>query len=110
MSKVIKVAPYKFSSFDRVPASAPKLPYPLDKAANGEQLNRKEKDLCASLLYGTCSQFDPVYRLLGWAWDFRLVFPRILVKQYDRWSEYYAPDKTSLRKALVGRIIEMVVA
>lgn len=48
------------------------------------------------------------YLLYGWAFDFKPYLKRILVKQYDGWQEYYAPNKTALRKCLYGRIQEMV--
>ena len=41
-------------------------------------------------------------------YDFKPFLKRILVKQYGTWSEYFAPNKTKLRKCLYGRIDEMV--
>lgn len=48
------------------------------------------------------------YLLYGWSFNFRPYLKRILVKQYDGWQEYYAPNKTALRRCLYGRIQEMV--
>lgn len=53
-------------------------------------------------------QKEGVYRLMGWKFDFRLFLKRFLVKQHESWSEYYAPNKTSLRKSIYGRIDEIV--
>lgn len=45
-----------------------------------------------------------MYKLMGWAYDFRPYLKRYVVKQYDQWNEYYAPNKTSLRATIFGRI------
>ena len=45
-----------------------------------------------------------VYRLMGWAYDFKPYLRKYLVKQYGQWQEYYAPNKTSLRNTIYGRI------
>ena len=47
-------------------------------------------------------------KMMGIAYDFKPFLKRILVKQYGIWSEYFAPNKTKLRKCLYGRIDEMV--
>ena len=47
-------------------------------------------------------------KMMGIAYDFKPFLKRILVKQYGTWSEYFAPNKTKLRKCLYGRIDEMV--
>ena len=48
------------------------------------------------------------FKLMGWSYDFRSYLKRYLVKQYGQWTEYYAPNKTLLRKAVYGRIEEIV--
>lgn len=48
------------------------------------------------------------YLLLGYAYDFRQEMKKYLVKQYGSWNEYYAPNKTLLRRALYGRIEKIV--
>jgi hypothetical protein len=53
-------------------------------------------------------QKQGAYLLAGWRFDFRLFLKRFLVKQHGNWSEYYAPNKTTLRKSLYGRIDEIV--
>ena len=45
---------------------------------------------------------------MGWQYDFRNSLKNYVVKQYGHWSEYWAPDKTSLRKAIYGRIDKIV--
>lgn len=49
-----------------------------------------------------------IERISGVAIDYRCCLKKILVKQYDRWQEYYAPNKTVLRRCLHGSIQEMV--
>lgn len=49
-----------------------------------------------------------IYRIGGWAYDFKPYLKNILVKQYDQWQEYYAPNKSTLRKCLYGRAQKMV--
>lgn len=49
-------------------------------------------------------QKSGIYRLRGWAYNFRPYLKKYVVKQYDQWHEYYAPNKTSLRTILYGRI------
>ena len=47
-------------------------------------------------------------KFMGVCYDYRAFLKRILVKQYGQWCEYYAPNKTKLKRALVGPIEEMV--
>lgn len=49
-----------------------------------------------------------VFKLAGWKYNFRPFLKRYLVKQYGNWIEYYAPNRTLLRKAIYGRIDELV--
>ena len=46
--------------------------------------------------------------LFGWRFDFSDVLKTFLVRQYGRWTEYRAMDKTALRKTLFGRIEKIV--
>lgn len=75
---------------------------------NGEKMSRKDKDWLAVNLHGNC-YFHSAIPLMGYRFDFSDVIHTYLVKQYDRWHEYYAPDKTSLRKAIYGRIQKIIV-
>ena len=45
-----------------------------------------------------------IYRLMGWAYDFRQELKHYVYKQYGTWQEVYAPNKTLLRKSTYGRI------
>ena len=45
---------------------------------------------------------------MGYCFDFFDVLKRYIVNQYGQWSEYYAPDKTSLRAYLCGRVDQIV--
>lgn len=70
----------------------------------GEKLNREEKDRVAELLYGSCGSAGPIYRRGGWQCHFSEVLPAYIVEQYGGLRKVWAPDATSLRKALHGRI------
>lgn len=52
--------------------------------------------------------YDGVYKLMGWCYDFRDKMKKYLVKQHGQWSEYWAPSKTLLRRAIYGRIDKIV--
>ena len=58
------------------------------------------------------SQFDLLFsgciKSLGYLYDFRSDLHKFVVKQYGQWNEYYAPNKTLLRKNIYGRIEEIV--
>lgn len=85
----------------------------LEKAMSRQPLSRTEKDRIAEILYGTFGSHASTYKLTGWAWDMADCLPRILVNfTYDRYFlPFYAPDKTSLRKALSHQPIrEMIYA
>ena len=43
-----------------------------------------------------------------WRISFNDVLKTYLVKQYDRWTEYNAIDKTSLRNMICGKIDRIV--
>ena len=51
-----------------------------------------------------CSSY---YKIMGWCFDFSPYLKRYVVKQYDQWHEYFAPNKTMLRRVLLGRIQEI---
>jgi len=50
-----------------------------------------------------------IYKLHGWVITFRPFLKLYVVKQYDTWQEYYAPNKTMLRKSIYGKIQKIVV-
>lgn len=49
-----------------------------------------------------------VYKLGGWAYDFRDELKKFLIKQCGVWREIYAPNKTLARKAIFGRIEQII--
>ena len=49
-----------------------------------------------------------VYKSMGYCYDFKPYLKRFVYKQYGNWTEAYAPNKTKLRKAVYGRIDEIV--
>lgn len=49
-----------------------------------------------------------VYREMGWQFDFTPYLKKYTVKQYGQWQEYYAPNKSLLRKALYGKITRII--
>ena len=77
------------------------------KLNRGEAMSREEKDwLCEAVNSNT--YFRTAVPLRGWRFDFFDVLKKYLVNQYGQWSEYYAPDRTSLRAYLYGRINQIV--
>ena len=44
------------------------------------------------------------YKSMGFCYDFRGDLKHYVVKQYGEWCEYYAPNKTLLRKVLCGKV------
>lgn len=49
-----------------------------------------------------------VYKYMGYRYDFRPLLQKYLYKQHGMWSEVYAPNKTSLRAVIHGRIDKIV--
>ncbi|SES62366.1 hypothetical protein SAMN04487825_10115 [Prevotella sp. kh1p2] len=77
------------------------------KLNRGERMSREEKDwLCEAVNSNT--YFRTAVPLQGWRFDFFDVLKKYLVAQYGQWAEYYAPDRTSLRAYLYGRINQIV--
>lgn len=77
------------------------------KLNNGEVMNRAEKNWLAENVRSN-AYFRTSVPLMGWRFDFSDVLKKFVVKQYDHWFEYYAPDKTSLRSILHGRIQDII--
>ncbi|KAF5065605.1 molybdenum ABC transporter ATP-binding protein [Petrimonas sp.] len=77
------------------------------KLNNGEPMNRAEKNWLTENVRSN-AYFRTAIPLMGWRFDFSDVLKKFVVKQYDHWFEYYAPDKTSLRNVLYVRIQEIV--
>jgi len=49
-----------------------------------------------------------IYKLGGWAFDFRPYLKTYVAKQYGTWYEWNAPNKTALRAVVYGRIDRIV--
>jgi len=43
-------------------------------------------------------------KLMGYKYDLTPYLKKYLVKQYGTWEEYFAPNKTLLRRSIYGRI------
>ena len=77
------------------------------KLNRGECMSREEKNwLCEAVNSNT--YFRTAVPLQGYRFDFFDVLKKYLVGQYGQWTEYYAPDRTSLRAYLYGRINQIV--
>ncbi|MDO4707992.1 MAG: hypothetical protein Q4A61_06205 [Porphyromonadaceae bacterium] len=73
----------------------------------GEAMSREQKDwLCEAVNSNT--YFRTAVPVMGYRFDFLDVLKKYLVNQYGQWAEYYAPDRTSLRKHLSGSINQIV--
>ncbi|WP_205410239.1 molybdenum ABC transporter ATP-binding protein [Aquimarina longa] len=77
------------------------------KVINSLPLSKEEKDWLVRQLISNI-YFNKAIPLMGYAFDFSIILKTYLVKQHDSWHEYYAPNKTSLRNNLYGRIQKIV--
>ena len=77
------------------------------KLNNKEKLSREEKNYITTECHHNCF-FKTSIPILGWRISFNDVLKTYLVKQYDRWTEYNAMDKTSLRNMISGKIDKIV--
>ena len=78
-----------------------------ERLNRGEAMSREDKDwLCEAVNSNT--YFRTAVPVMGYRFDFFDVLRKYLVNQYGHWAEYYAPDRTSLRKYLYGRINQIV--
>jgi len=86
------------------------------KLYRGERMSREDELLRALLekknwlceAVNSNTYFRTAVPLQGYRFDFFDVLKKYLVNQYGQWSEYYAPDRTSLRAYLYGRINQIV--
>ncbi|MFS4473380.1 molybdenum ABC transporter ATP-binding protein [Chryseobacterium sp. T20] len=74
-----------------------------EKLNKGEKLNRAEKKWLAEAVNRN-AYFKRAVPLMGYRFGFEDVLKSYIVKQYGSWAEYNAPDKTSLRSIIYGRI------
>ena len=77
------------------------------KLNRGERMSREEKNWLAEAV-NTNTYFRTAVPLMGYRFDFMDVLKKYLVNQYGHWSEYYAPDRTSLRAYLYGSVNQIV--
>ena len=86
------------------------------KLNRGERMSREDELLRALLekknwlceAVNSNTYFRTAVPLQGYRFDFFDVLKKYLVGQYGQWTEYYAPDRTSLRAYLYGRINQIV--
>lgn len=86
------------------------------KLNRGERMSREDELLRAWLekknwlceAVNSNTYFRTAVPLQGWRFNFFDVLKKYLVNQYGQWTEYYAPDRTSLRAYLYGRINQIV--
>jgi len=77
------------------------------KLNRGECMSREEKNWLAETVNSN-TYFRTAVPLMGYRFDFLDVLKKYLINQYGHWIEYYAPDRTSLRSFLYGRINQIV--
>ncbi len=100
----------KFVSWDINPLDTLKnsRAYMLREKLNGNgKMDRADKNWLAENVQNN-TYFRTAIPLMGYRFDFGDVLNKYLVNQYGQWNEYYAPDKTSLRNTLYGRINQIV--
>ncbi|MDV3876883.1 molybdenum ABC transporter ATP-binding protein [Elizabethkingia anophelis] len=74
-----------------------------EKLNKGEKLSRADKNWIAEAVNRN-TFFNRAIPLMGYRFGFEDILKTYVVKQYDSWQEYNAPDKTSLRSFIYGRI------
>lgn len=74
-----------------------------EKLNKGGKMNRAEKNWIAEMVNRN-AYFKRAVPLRGYRFGFEDVLKTYVVKQYGSWSEYNAPDRTSLRSIVYGRI------
>lgn len=74
-----------------------------EKLNKGGKMNRAEKNWLAEAVNRN-TYFKRAVPLMGYRFGFEDVLKTYVVKQYGGWSEYNAPDKTSLRSIVYGNI------
>lgn len=74
-----------------------------EKLNKGEKLSRAEKNWIAEAVNRNAF-FRKAVPLMGYRFGFEDILKAYVVKQYDSWQEYNAPDKTSLGSFIYGRI------
>jgi hypothetical protein len=68
-----------------------------------------KKVFSGGLSFGFCEvSSNGYYKLMGYKYNLKPYLKTILVYQYGNWNMYFAPNKTTLRRCLYGRIDKMV--
>lgn len=78
-----------------------------EKLNKGDKMNRAEKNWLAEAVNHN-SYFKKAVPLRGYRFGFEDVLRTYVIKQYGSWAEYNAPDRTSLRSFIYGRIDQIV--
>lgn len=47
-------------------------------------------------------------KLMGYRYNLQPFLKKYLYKQYGQWNEYFAPNKTMLRRSIYGRIDKII--
>lgn len=47
-------------------------------------------------------------KLMGYRYNLKPYLKKFLYKQYGQWNEYFAPNKTLLRRSIYGRIEQII--
>jgi hypothetical protein len=101
---------YNFTGKAKEEHKSPKLVDMMQRLSNGEKL--KSSEMCkAALPFLTLTALrDGVYRLMGWAYDFRPYMHKYVVKTQYYLEECYALNKTEARESFkgLGKVIYIV--
>ena len=87
---------YQFAFHDRVEKTPPdcRMKELHDKCeAEFNVLTKEEKQE----IFDKTREYKGVYKLAGWAFDFKKYMKRYIVNHYDNWSVVYAFNKTNIR-------------
>ena len=86
----------QFAWHDRVASTPPecRMKELYDKCKNDiTNVSNEEKQQ----IFDMCLNYNGIYKLAGWQFNFRGFMKRYVVKQYDSWHEQYAFSKTNIR-------------
>ncbi len=106
----MEIIAYKFVSHDVGPLDGlknSKVYLLKEKCINGLKLTRDEKDWITEKVFCNCFSKHSV-PLMGYMFEFKKYLKRYLCNLDGHWSEHYAFDKTSLRKAACVRFNEII--
>lgn len=67
------------------------------KLLDNKKITREEKDSLVERMKG-----QTYIKCMGWLFSYRVYMTQYIVKQHGQWYEYWAFDKTSLKKILIG--------